>query len=60
MTISIVKDKNKDLQDANSYRPIAVVSSISKVFERFILHQINPFLQTADNQFEFKENTVLI
>ena len=53
--IPIVKDKNKDLQDVNNYRPIAVASTISKLFKSFILHQINPFLQTAHNQFGFKE-----
>ena len=47
--IPIVKDKNKDLQDVYYYRPTAVVSTISKLFERFILNQINPFLQTAHN-----------
>ena len=53
--IPLVKDKNKNLQDVNNYRPIAVASTISKLFECFILHQINPFLQTAHNQFGFKE-----
>ena len=53
--ILIVKDKNKDLQDVNNYRPIAVAPTISKLFERFILHQLSPFLQTAHNQFGFKE-----
>ena len=47
VNIPIVKDKNKDLQDVFNYRPTAVVSTISKLFERFILNQINPFLQTA-------------
>ena len=51
-----MKDKNKDFQDVNNnYRPIAVASTISKLFERFILHQINPFLLTAHNQFGFEE-----
>ena len=36
--IPIVKDKNKDLQDVNNYRLIAVASTISKLFEHFILH----------------------
>ena len=53
--IPIVKYKNKDLQDVNNYRLIAVASIISKLIERFILHQINPFLQTAYIQFGFKE-----
>ena len=53
--IPIVKDKNKDLQDVNNYRPIAAALTISKLFERYILHQINPFLETAHNQFGFKE-----
>ena len=53
--IPIVKDKNKDFQDVNYYRPIAEASTISKLFERFILHHINPFLLTAHNQFGFEE-----
>ena len=50
-----MKDKNKNLQDVNNYRPIAFASTISKSFERFILHQINPFLKTSHNQFGFQE-----
>ena len=53
--IPIVKDKNKDLQDVNNYRPIAVASTVSKLFERFILHQINPFFETAHHQFGLNE-----
>ena len=53
--ILTVKNKDKDLQDVNNYRPIAVASTISKLFELFILHQINPFFETSHNQFGFKE-----
>ena len=53
--IPIVKDKNKDLQDVNNYRLIAIASTISKVFECFVLYQINLFLQTSHNQFGMKE-----
>ena len=53
--IPIVKDKKKDLQDVNNYRPLAAALAISKLFEGFILHQINLFFQTAHNQFGLKE-----
>ena len=33
---------------------IALATTFSKLYECFILHQIEPFLTTADNQFGFK------
>ena len=49
------KDKNKDLKDVNNHRPIAVASTIFKLFKRCVLHQINPFLHTVHNLFGFKK-----
>ena len=50
----IVKNKNKNVQDTNNYRPIALVTVISKLLERYILHRILPSLHTSQNQFGFK------
>ena len=52
--VPIVKDNSKDLKNVNNHRPIALATTFSKLFECFILHQIEPFLTTADNQFGFK------
>ena len=36
------------------YRPITLSSTISKVFENVILHRLEEYLWTTDNQFGFK------
>ena len=41
-------------QTKNNYRPIALSSTISKVFENVILHRLEEYLWTTDNQFGFK------
>jgi len=40
--------------DTSNYRPVAVVTVVSKLLEHFILSNISPFLGTTDNQFGFK------
>ena len=52
--IPLVKNKCGDLSDNNNYRPIAISCIISKVFESIILHRIEDYLWTTDNQFGFK------
>ena len=52
--IPLVKNKCGDLSDKNNYRPIAISCIISKVFENIILHRIEDYLWTTDNQFGFK------
>ena len=51
--ISLVKNKCGDLSDKNNYRPIAISCIIPKVFENIILHRIEDYLWTTDNQFGF-------
>ena len=51
--IPIIKNKSGDVTDKGNYRPIALSSVISKVFEH-ILDRIESFLYTTDNQFGFK------
>ena len=55
-TVSVprVKNKNINVQDISNYRPIALATVISKLFERFILYHISAFMQTSSKQFGFK------
>ena len=55
--VPILKCKNKDATNVGNYRPIAVATTISKLFEHFILFHIKPFLLTSDHQFGFKCGT---
>ena len=55
--VPILKCKNKDATNVGNYRPIAVVTTISKLFEHFTLFYIKPFLSTSDHQFGFKRGT---
>ena len=52
--VPLVKNKCGNLADKNNYRPIALSSIASKVFEHVILCRLEEYLWTNDNQFEFK------
>ena len=54
LLVPIVKNKNKNVQDTYNYCPIALVTVISKLLERYILHRILPSLHISQNQFGFK------
>ena len=54
--IPLLKSKLKDPSSSDNYRPIAIATSISKIFELVMLSRMNNFLSTADNQFGFKKN----
>ena len=54
VVVPLVKHKNGDLSDRNNYKPIALSSTISKAFENVILHRLEEYLWTTDNQFGFK------
>lgn len=54
--IPLIKNKLKDSADPSNYRPIAITTIASKIFESLILTQLQPYLMTADNQFGFKAN----
>jgi len=53
---SIVKSSQYDPTNINNYRPIAVATTISNLFELFILSEIKVNISTCDNQFGFKTN----
>ena len=52
--VTIVKNKTGDTSVKNYYRPIAIVTAASKLFEICILEILNTYLITHDHQFGFK------
>ena len=54
--IPLVKNKNGNISDKNNYRPIALVTVMSKILEIVILNKIRNVICTQDNQFGFKKN----
>ena len=52
--VPIVKNKTGDTSDKNNYRPIAIVTDASKLFEICILKVLDAYLITHDHQFGFK------
>ena len=52
--IPLIKNKFGDHTDKNNYRPIALSSILSKVFEHIIAERLEVYLWTNDNQFGFK------
>ena len=53
---AIIKNKAGDLSDNNNYRPIALATMASKLFESLILSRVSTFLSTCVNQFGFKNH----
>ena len=52
--VPIIKDKKGDLSCKDNYRPVAITSVVSKVFEKMILTRYMNVLGTSCNQFGFK------
>ena len=50
----ILKNRNGNVQDTSNYRPIALATVISKLFEHVILAHIAPMCMSSDHQFGFK------
>ena len=53
--IPLIKNKSGDTSNVNKYRPIALVTVASKIFEIILLEMLTPYLNTTDNQFGFKK-----
>ena len=53
--VPVIKDKAGKINSKDNYRPIALASILSKIFEMVILDRISIYLLTNDNQFGFKK-----
>ena len=53
--VPIIKCKTGNTADKNNYRPIALVTACSKIFELCLLEIIEKYLDTHDHEFGFKK-----
>ena len=53
--VPVIKNKAASISSMNNYRPVALASIISKVYEVVLLNKMKPFLGTHDNQFAYKK-----
>ena len=53
--VLIIKSKTGNSSDEDNYNPIALVTACSKIVELCLLEIIELYLDTHDNQFEFKK-----
>ena len=54
--IPIVKNKLKPATESDNYRPIAIATAMSKIFELIVLNKCEHQLSTTPNQFGFKKD----
>ena len=54
-SVPIIKCKTRNYSDKNNYRPIALVTACSKIFELCLLEIIEVYLDTHEHQFGFKK-----
>ena len=52
--VPIVNNKCSNITDSNNYRPIALATIVSKLFESVLLIKCEQYLTTSANQFGFK------
>ena len=52
--VPIVKNMSGNLSDSSNYRPIALATIITKMFESVLLLKCAEYLSTSENQFGFK------
>ena len=53
--VPIVKNTCGNISESNNYRPIALATIISKLFESILLLKCEDYLSTCSNQFGFKK-----
>ena len=56
--VPIVKNKCGNISESNNYRPIALATIISKLFESVLLLKCEDYLSTCSNQFGFKKGHI--
>ena len=52
--VPIIKNKSGNTSDKSNYRPIALVTACSKIFESCLLKMLEHYLESHDHQFRFK------
>ena len=52
--VLIIKNKSGNTSDKSNYRPIALVTACSKIFESCLLKMLEHYLEIHDQQFGFK------
>ena len=55
--IKPILKKGESISDMDSYRPIALASCLSKVFESLLLDKTRVYLNTKSNQFAYKKKS---
>ena len=53
--VPVLKDKLKDPSSEDNYRPIAMASVATKIFEKLVLGRLETYLDTTHMQFGFKK-----
>ena len=56
LVIPLLKSNLKDPSSSVNYRPIAIATAASKLFEMLLLDLMSKYLYTSDNQYGFKQN----
>ena len=54
--IPIIKNKAAPISTMSNYRPVAIASVMSKIFELILLNKMSTWLETEANQFGFKQS----
>ena len=55
LLVPVVKNKTGKITSIDNYRPIALASIMSKIFEGILMDRLKEFTVTTDNQFGFKK-----
>ena len=56
LIVPLIKSKLKDPTLSSNYRPIAIATAVSKVFEQLLFNRLMNVLYSSDNQFGFKRH----
>lgn len=54
--IIMIKKPDKPAEEVTSYRPISLLPTISKLFEKLLLKRLKPLISIPDFQFGFRKN----
>ena len=55
LLIPLIKNKSLNINDPNNYRPIALATALSKIFEKLLFSRMEDCILISDYQFGFKQ-----